>query len=120
MSEHLILAPLDSADLLHRGLLGPGRTTGSQRLHKRRLNRPSDVEYYNFPLNVSLLSPAADDAFAVIPTALISYDTLIYIGLSKEMATEFWSQWTHWPATGPRRETDPDCGGYYQLIWTPG
>jgi hypothetical protein len=111
MSEHTILAPLDSADLLNRGLLGPGRTTGFHRLHKRRLNRSSDEENHDIPLNVSLSSPAADDAFAMIPVALISYETLVYVGLSEAKATELWSQWTNWPAQGPRRETDPDDGG---------
>ena len=111
MSEHTILAPLDSADLLNRGLLGPGRTTGSHRLHKRRLNRSSDEENHGIPLNVSLSSPAADDAFALIPVALISYETLVYVGLSEAKATELWNQWTNWPAQGPRRETDPDDGG---------
>jgi hypothetical protein len=111
MSEHTILAPLDSADLLNRGLLCPGRTTGCHRLHKRRLNRSSDEENHNIPLNVPLSSPAADDAFAMIPVALISYETLVYVGLSEAKATQLWSQWTNWPAQGPRRETDPDDGG---------
>ena len=88
MSEHTILAPLDSADLLHRRLLGPGRTTGSHRLHKRRLNRSSDEENLNIPLKVPLSSPAADNAFATIPVALISYETLVYVGLSEAKATE--------------------------------
>jgi hypothetical protein len=112
MSEHTILAPLDSADLLNRGLLGPGRTAGYHQLHKRRLNNSSDEENHDIPLNVSLSSPAADDAFATIPVALISYETLVYVGLSEAKATELWSQWTNWPAQGPRRETDPENGGF--------
>ncbi|KAJ9299331.1 hypothetical protein DTO271G3_2953 [Paecilomyces variotii] len=112
MSENTILAPLDSADLINRGLLGPGRTTGSQRLHKRRLNRSSDEENHDISLNVSLSSPAADCAFARIPVALISYETLVYVGLSEAKATELWNQWTSWPAHGPLRETDLDNGGW--------
>lgn len=103
---------MDSADLLNRGLLGPGRTTGFHRLHKCRLNRSSDEENHDIPLNVSLSSPAANDAFAMIPVALISYETLVYVGLSEAKATELWNQWTNWPAQGPRRETDPDDGGF--------
>lgn len=102
---------MDSADLLNRGLLRPGRTTGYHRLHKRRLNRSSDEENQDIPLLVSLSSPAADDAFAMIPVALISYETLDYVGLSEAKATKLWSQWTNWPSLGPRRETDPDDGG---------
>ncbi|KAJ9268253.1 hypothetical protein DTO212C5_5700 [Paecilomyces variotii] len=112
MSGRTILAPLDSADLLNRGLLGPGRTTGSHRLHKRRLNRSSDEENRDIPLDVSLSSPAVDDAFAMIPVALISYETLVYVGLSEAKATELWRQWINWPAQGPRRETDRDDGGW--------
>jgi hypothetical protein len=112
MSEHTILAPLDSADLLNRGLLGPGTSTGFNRIHKRRLNRSNDKEYLDIPLNVSLSSPAAEDAFAMIPVALISRETLVYVGLSEVKATELWSQWSNWPAQGARRETDPDDGGF--------
>lgn len=112
MSQHTILAPLDSADLLNRGLLGPGTSTGFNRIHKRRLNRSSDKEYLDIPLNVSLSSPAAEDAFAMIPVALISSETLVYVGLSEVKATELWNQWTNWPAQGARRETDPDDGGF--------
>lgn len=112
MSESTILAPLDSAELINCGLLGPGRTTGSQRLHKRRLNRSSDEENHDISLNISLSSPAADGAFAMIPVALISYETLVYVGLSEAKATELWNQWTSWPAQGPLRETDPDDGGW--------
>jgi hypothetical protein len=111
MSELTILAPLDSTNLLNHGLLGPGRTTGSHRLHKRRLNRSSDEENHNIPLDISLSSPAADNAFAMIPVVLISYETLVYVGLSEAKATELWSQWTNWPVQGPRRETDADDGG---------
>ncbi|RMZ85391.1 hypothetical protein DV737_g732, partial [Chaetothyriales sp. CBS 132003] len=42
---------------------------------------------------------------------IVSHETLIYVGLSEEKASEMWNQWTHWPATGPRRETDIDDGG---------
>jgi hypothetical protein len=62
-------------------------------------------------LDIPLSSPAADDAFATIPVTLISYDTLLYVGLSGERANELWNRWTSWPAHGPRRETDPDDGG---------
>lgn len=88
MSGRTILAPLDSADLLNSGLLGPVRTPGSHRLHKRRLNHSSDEENHDIPLNASLSSPAANDAFAMIPVALISYETLLYVGLSEAKATE--------------------------------
>lgn len=111
MSNYALLAPLDSADLLHQGLLGPGRTNGYHRLHKRRLNGVSDVEYSTIPLNIPLSSPAAEDAFAMVPAALISYETCVYVGFSEARSTELWSKWTNWPAKGPRRETDPDDGG---------
>lgn len=100
ISEYTILAPLDAVDLLDHGLLGPG-TTGTRLLHKRRLNRFSDQENRDIPLDSSLSSAA--DAFAIIPVSLISYETLIYVGLSEAKATELW---TSWLAQGPRRETD--------------
>ena len=111
MSESTILAPLDAANLLSHGLLSLSGTTGSCRLHKRRLNRSSDEEHRDIPLNISLESLAADDAFAIIPTVLISRETLVYIGFSAAKAAEMWSEWTNWPAFGPSRETDPEDGG---------
>ncbi|KND87497.1 hypothetical protein TOPH_07846 [Tolypocladium ophioglossoides CBS 100239] len=101
MSESTILAPLDVANLASHGLLGPGRTTGSLRIHKRRLNASSDEEHHHIPLNISLESPAARDAFATIPAVLISRETLVYVGLSEAKATELWDQWINWPASGP-------------------
>jgi hypothetical protein len=115
-STRTILSPLDSVDLQSRGLLGPGRTTGSHRLHKRLLNRSSDEENHDIPLNIPLSSPAADDAFAMIPVVLISYETLVYVGLSEAKATELWSQWTNWPALGPPRETDLDDARYPSAV----
>jgi hypothetical protein len=111
MSESTILAPLDTADLLSHGLLGPGKTTRSHRIHKRRLNRSSDEEYRDIPLVIPLQSLAADDAFVTIPATLISYETLLYIGLSEAKATELWSRWINWPPSGPRREIEADDGG---------
>jgi hypothetical protein len=111
MSETKILAPLDAAHLLSQGLLGPGRTTGSRRLHKRRLNRSSDEEHHDIPLDIPLESPAAGDAFAIIPEVLISRETIVYVGLSEAKAIELWNLWINWPASGPRRETDADNGG---------
>jgi hypothetical protein len=111
MPETTILAPLDAVDLLSRGLLGPGTTTGFCRLHKRLLNRWSDAEYHDIPLDISLEPPAAGDAFSMIPTVLISYETLVHVGLSEVKATELWNRWINWPVSGPRREIDTDDGG---------
>jgi len=67
-----ILAPLDSEDLRRRGLFVPGPTKYWHRLHKRRLNRHSDEEHRDIPLEVALGSPGSDDAFVDVPTTLIS------------------------------------------------
>ncbi len=108
--SNTILASLDLADLQNHGLVAPGPTGGSHRLHKRRLNRSSDEEHKSIPLDISPDSPDAGDAFVSIPAAIISLESLSYIGLSDETADKLWSEWTNWPATGPGRETDPDDG----------
>ncbi|ELR04606.1 hypothetical protein VC83_04151 [Pseudogymnoascus destructans] len=110
MSNKSILAPFDAANLQNRGLLGPGNTTSSQRLHKRCLNRSSDEEHSDIPLSAPISS---QNAFATIPAVLISLETLIYVGLSGQKANELWNQWTNWQRGpyDPRRETDPDDGG---------
>ena len=57
------------------------------------------------------IRPAPEDAFATIPIALISRDTLSFVGLSNIKADEIWDQWTNWPSFPPSREIDPDDGG---------
>ncbi|KFY23782.1 hypothetical protein V493_05636 [Pseudogymnoascus sp. VKM F-4281 (FW-2241)] len=46
-------------------------------------------------------------------STLISYESLLYIGLSSAKANELWHQWTNWSPGpyDPQRETDPDNGG---------
>lgn len=131
MSEGLIIAPLDAANLLSHGLLTPGPTTGSCRIHKRRLNRSSDEEHSNLalPIPAASLDPSdeehgnlalpilvesldASDAFATIPTALISRETLTHVRLSEEKSAELWEIWINWPAFGPGRETDIEDWGF--------
>ena len=111
MSESSILAPLDAAQLQNDGLLTGPDDRGTRKIHKRRLNRLSDAEYQDIPLNVDPQSAAAQDAFATIPDQLISRATLEYVGFSDAKADALWSQWTNWPFKGPSRETDGDRGG---------
>jgi hypothetical protein len=59
-------------------------------------------------LDISLESPAADNAFATIPAVLTSRRTLLYVGLSEVEATELWNRGTNWTAYGPSRETGAD------------
>ncbi|KAK3945749.1 hypothetical protein QBC46DRAFT_455040 [Diplogelasinospora grovesii] len=78
-----------------------------------RLSRWSDEDYHDIPLDISPESPAAGDAFAEIPAALVSRETLLYVGLSEAKATELWDRWINWPNTtcGPSRHgIDPDDG----------
>jgi hypothetical protein len=109
LSQNTILAPLDAANLQDLGLVGPVNTHGTRRLHRRRLNRSSDEEHSDIPLNALMQSPAA---FAEIPEGLISLATLVHIGFSFQKAAEIWHRWTNWPTSGPRRETDPEDGGF--------
>ncbi|EFX06424.1 hypothetical protein CMQ_6745 [Grosmannia clavigera kw1407] len=109
--EMSILGELDAADLENKGLLGPGTTTGSRRIHKRLLNSSGEDEYHDISLQINLESPDATNAFATIPVSLISHDSLVYLGFSAAKSDEIWSQWTDWPSEGPSREIDPDNGG---------
>ncbi|KAL8313232.1 hypothetical protein RB593_007429 [Gaeumannomyces tritici] len=110
-TESLVLAAADAAALQTAGLLRPGSHTGFRRLHKRRLNSSSDEEYAQIPLDIGPESFAVSAAFADIPVALFSRETLAYLGLSQSKAGEIWSEWTNWPPTGIRREIDADDGG---------
>ncbi|XDG05473.1 hypothetical protein ABKA04_005088 [Annulohypoxylon sp. FPYF3050] len=107
-----ILGPLYTENLQNQGLLGPGNSPGSRRIHKRLLNPSSFVEYSHISFDIHVDSPEAENAFVTIPTHLISRDTLDYVGLSVEKADDIWWQWTNWPEWGPGRETDPDDGGF--------
>ncbi|EJT79377.1 hypothetical protein GGTG_04461 [Gaeumannomyces tritici R3-111a-1] len=110
-TESLVLAAADAAALQTAGLLRPGSHTGFRRLHKRRLNSSSDEEYAQIPLDIGPESFAVSAAFADIPVALFSRETLAYLGLSQSKADEIWSEWTNWPSTGIRREIDAGDGG---------
>ena len=55
----------------------------------------------------------------VTNTALISRQTLTHVGLSAPKGDEIWSQWTDWPADGPRSEIDADDGGFHKSYTPP-
>ncbi|KAH8908072.1 hypothetical protein BR93DRAFT_592969 [Coniochaeta sp. PMI_546] len=110
VSEAAIIASLDAAHLLSSGLLRPGQP-GHWRLHKRRLNRSSEEEYRDLPINITGSNELPDDLFAMIPTLLVSHETLQYVGLNETTAAKLWADWNNWPSTGPRREVDEDDGG---------
>lgn len=110
-----ILASVDIAELMSSGLAGPlDSERGTRKIHKRRLNRSSDEEHSGIALDASL--QFQPDAFATIPDQLVSQATIEHVGFSKSTAAQIWHSWTHWPASGPRRETDPDDGGL-QIIF---
>ncbi|KAI9163157.1 hypothetical protein HJFPF1_04756 [Paramyrothecium foliicola] len=92
-----ILAPLDATELQNQGLVARANNSGTQLIHKRRLNRSSDEENKEIPLNIPIESQAATHAFIEIPDHLISFQTLKYVGFREKGI--------------PRRETDPDDGG---------
>lgn len=106
-----ILAPLDVDNLQNAGLLSPRTNRGTRQMHKRCLNRFSDEENQDIPLNFNFLSAAAQNAFATIPEQLVSRATLEYVGFSERKAGNLWSQWTALLSQGVSRETDPDNGG---------
>ncbi|KAK3352423.1 hypothetical protein B0T25DRAFT_580350 [Lasiosphaeria hispida] len=99
-----ILAPLDDSSIQAQGLLRQGSSSGSHRLHKRRLNRSSDEEYFHIPLSIPQ-SICHDSRGPRLPRNPYAY----WISASK--ADDIWSRWTNWPAGGPRREINSDNGG---------
>lgn len=105
-----IFSPLDEANLERSGLLGPVDISGKRKCHKRRLNRLSDEEHKEIPLDVGIGSPGEADAFATIPNAIISREALNYLGFSTHMADTIWNKWMTWPP-GFGREVDPSYGG---------
>ncbi|KAF4480069.1 hypothetical protein FAGAP_12203 [Fusarium agapanthi] len=85
-----ILAPGDAAHLISLDLVNlPNPPNGSIQIHKRRLNRISDTEHRDIPLNANIKS--RPDAFITIPEKLISKVTIEYIGFNSYKATEIWS-----------------------------
>ncbi|KAK4224182.1 hypothetical protein QBC38DRAFT_485965 [Podospora fimiseda] len=99
-----------SGDRIH--WVGCRQREPCDRLHKRRLDRYSDVVHRNIPLRIPQGFWVVEDAFVTIPEALISRETLTYVGISTSKGDEVWRQWIHWPADGPRREIDRDDGGF--------
>ncbi|KAF5627494.1 hypothetical protein F52700_8420 [Fusarium sp. NRRL 52700] len=100
-----ILAPGDATQLIKLGLVNlPNPHNGYIQIHKRRLNRTSDAEHRNIPLNANIES--RPDAFATIPEKLISKATIEYVGFNSDKATEIWSDWNNWPSGPIIREID--------------
>ncbi|TID00170.1 hypothetical protein CH35J_005326 [Colletotrichum higginsianum] len=105
------MSPLDAQDLQNTGLLSPpspGGSSGggSRRLHKRRLNRSSDEEHYNIPLDVPMQSPAGSHAFQEIPEFLISREALVHVGFSDHRAAFLWNEWSMYMAGMPQHDID--------------
>ncbi|KAK0720984.1 hypothetical protein B0H67DRAFT_577867 [Lasiosphaeris hirsuta] len=90
-----ILAPLDVSNLQTEGLLRQGTSSRIRRLHQRRLNRSSEEEHRDIPLEIPQNDSAIQDAFASIPVFLISRETLTHVGLSASKAEQLWSAWTN-------------------------
>ncbi|KJK73989.1 hypothetical protein H634G_10720 [Metarhizium anisopliae BRIP 53293] len=111
-----IFSPLDADNLERSGLLGPVDITGKRKCHKRRLNRLSDEEHKEIPLDIGIGSPGEADAFATIPDAIISRESLNYLGLSTHMADVIWNTWINWPPYGFGREVDTSTGLYVTFI----
>ncbi|OAA47965.1 hypothetical protein ISF_09497 [Cordyceps fumosorosea ARSEF 2679] len=88
-----ILAPLDEQQLQSQGLASQNSAEGTRKLHRRRMNRSSDSENEQIPLDVSYSAPDSQSAFATIPTFLISRATLIHVGFTKTRASQLWDLW---------------------------
>jgi hypothetical protein len=111
--DNAILSPLDAQDLFRQGLTtNPSR--GTRKLRKRRLNRSSDEEYQNLPLpsspsgsnSTSASRGFSPDAYAVIPSLLVSHATIVYLGFTESAAEEILALWTGWPEGDDGREID--------------
>lgn len=96
-----ILSPLDAEDLRAQGLLHPGPDPRSLRLHRRRFDDGFDTRLDDIPLDIPLNSPLAERAYLTIPEKIISWNTLMFLGLTKAKATELWEQWDNRPADEP-------------------
>ncbi|KAI1140300.1 hypothetical protein F5Y05DRAFT_424226 [Hypoxylon sp. FL0543] len=86
----------DAEGLESMGLLSPPSSSGTRRIHKRRLNRSSDEEYRHLPLTPVSSQISPDESYHEIPDVLISSATLEYLGYTHDRATEIWREWTDW------------------------
>jgi len=77
----LILSPPDEQDLIASGPATPVGTDGTFRLHLRRLQETSDVEYANLPLSpVSLEASTSIEQVCInIPAVLKSLANLKFL-----------------------------------------
>ncbi|KAI0882819.1 uncharacterized protein GGS22DRAFT_195545 [Annulohypoxylon maeteangense] len=87
-----ILTRKDAEYLIASGLLSPTSNDDTQMIHKRRLNRWSDEEYSDLPLD-AFSSATSSTQFYNIPKDLISLATLRHLGFNNETAAYIWGQW---------------------------
>jgi len=94
--KNRIITPLDAAYSLEKGLVRLGVIPGTRWIHKRWLNELSNEKYGHIPLFVPLNAPPDEinNAFTVVPTHLISRETLEHVGLSRAKGDEIWSRWS--------------------------
>lgn len=117
VDDDRVLTVVDAAALQDLDLLSPfSSTSGSVRIHKRRLNCSSDIEYSNLPLTITHDSPGAQDAFVTIPVNLTSRETLLYVGYSEERSWQLWEAWISLPTAGSDYTVDPDPDGFYDTF----
>jgi hypothetical protein len=109
-----ILQPEDERVLIIEGLLRLDSPQGTQRIHKRRLNAYSDREYSHFSL-----SAPKSNMFSTIPIALVSLETIKYLGYNEDSATEIWNKWTTWTQRYPVPEYDQAFDRYNQASDRP-
>lgn len=111
-----ILQPLDTAALLDEGLVTPPSSTGTRRLHRRRLNNLSAITEDltdSPPLSTDFTD---DNCFATIPDMLLSEATLRHLGYRPDVAADIWTRWVDWAPGSTTRVTDPDDGLVFSFV----
>jgi hypothetical protein len=106
-----VLASSDELDLIAAGLASPVGPDGTRSIHKRRLNRSSDEEYFHLPFSPisSASSASSAELYVTIPETLVSLATLKYLGYNDTASNQIWARWINWPPGPPGRfEVDPD------------
>ncbi|CEJ92322.1 hypothetical protein VHEMI07982 [[Torrubiella] hemipterigena] len=111
-----ILQPLDTAALLDAGLVTPPSSTGTRRLHRRRVNNLSEI-LHDLTGSPPLSTDFTDDnCFAAIPDVLLSETALRNLGYRPDIAADMWTRRVDWAPGSTTRVTDPDDGLIFSFL----
>ncbi|KAK3353734.1 hypothetical protein B0T25DRAFT_568920 [Lasiosphaeria hispida] len=103
-----VFGPLDTQNLMSKGLIGPVEPDGFRRIQKRRVVPWGEMYYAHISPDIKFRDPGAEAAFVAVPASFVSQAALQYVGLDEITAAEAFQAWLSLP---PQAFATNEAGG---------